>query len=46
MPEDCVVTFDNLHTIDRRNFRNRITMLNTVRMNDVCDSLARALGCV
>ena len=46
MPEECVVTFDNLHTIDRRNFRTRITRLSAARMEDACDTLARSPGCV
>ncbi len=46
MPDQCVVTFDNLHTIDRKNFRDRITQLSAKRMDHVCDTLTRSLGCV
>jgi mRNA interferase MazF len=46
MPDQCVVTFDNLHTIDRKNFGDRITQLSVDRMDDVCKTLARSLGCV
>lgn len=46
MPEPCVVIFDNLHTIDRKNFRSRITQLSAGRMDEVCNTLARSLGCV
>ena len=46
MPETCVVTFDNVHTIDRKNFRSRITQLSAERMDEVRTTLARSLGCV
>lgn len=46
MPEACVASFDNLHTLRREAFRARITALSAARMADVCDVLRRALGCV
>lgn len=45
MPEPCVASFDNLHTVRRDRFRRRITTLSAGRMSDVCEVLGRALGC-
>jgi mRNA interferase MazF len=41
----CVVSFDNLHTIERESFRRRVATLSTARMREVCRSLHDALGC-
>jgi mRNA interferase MazF len=46
MPEPCVATFDNLHTVRRAALRRRITRLSAARMEEACRVLARALGCV
>jgi mRNA interferase MazF len=46
MPEQCVASFDNLHTLRRESFRQRITRLGPEKMDEACDALARALGCV
>jgi mRNA interferase MazF len=46
MPERCVAAFDNLHTLRRDVFRQRITRLGPDKMADACGALARALGCV
>ncbi len=46
MPEACVATFDNLHTMRRELFRRRITRLSPARMGDACRVLNRSLGCV
>jgi mRNA interferase MazF len=46
LPESCVATFDNLHTLRRSAFRRRITRLSAQRMDDACRILAQALGCV
>ncbi len=45
MPDECVVSFDNLHTIRRDLFWRRITTLDHQRMSEACDVLALALGC-
>jgi mRNA interferase MazF len=45
MPESCVATFDNLHTLRRQNFRRRVTRLNERRMVDACRALTHALAC-
>ncbi len=45
MPETCVASFDNLHTLRRSMLRRRITRLSPLRMEDACRTLAAALGC-
>lgn len=45
MPEACVVSFDNLHTLRRSAFRARITRLEPVRLESVCQVMSAALGC-
>ena len=46
MPEPCVATFDNLHTVRRTAFRRRITQLSPPRMDAACRVLSQSLGCV
>lgn len=41
----CVVSFDNLHTIERGSFRRRVTTLSAARLREACRSLNDALGC-
>ena len=45
MPEACVASFDNLHTLRRSLFRARITRLSRERLDQGCRILAVALGC-
>jgi mRNA interferase MazF len=45
LPTDCVVNFDNLHTIPRTAFRRRITALSDPRMGEACRTLRDAVGC-
>ena len=45
VPTDCVVSFDNLHTVPRASLRRRITRLGAPRMAEVCRTLRDALGC-
>jgi mRNA interferase MazF len=45
VPTDCVVNFDNLHTIPRLAFRRRVTRLSPGRMAEACRALRDALGC-
>jgi mRNA interferase MazF len=45
VPTVCVVNFDNLHTIDRRFLRRRVTALSPARMAQACRALNDALGC-
>lgn len=45
VPTDCVVNFDNVHTVDRRAFRRRVAVLSPSRMADACRALRSATGC-
>ena len=45
VPTDCVVNFDNLHTVARAAFRRRVTVLPAPRMVQVCRTLRDAVGC-
>ncbi len=45
MPEACVASFDNLHTLRKIQFRQRISILPAARHRQLCDVLEAALGC-
>ncbi len=45
LPTDCVVNFDNIHTLPRHSFRRRVTALSAARMGQACRVLAAATGC-
>jgi mRNA interferase MazF len=45
VPTDCVVNFDNVHTLPRDDFRRRLTMLSAQRLAQCCQTLADATGC-
>lgn len=45
LPTDCVVNFDNVHTVPREAFRRRITALSDLKMGQVCRVLRDAMGC-
>ncbi len=45
MPSDCVVNFDNLHTIDRAAFRRPVAALSEARMAQACRKLRGAVAC-
>lgn len=45
MPEPCVASFDNLHTLRANAFRRRITRLSDARLQEACGVLDAALGC-
>jgi mRNA interferase MazF len=36
VPTDCVVNFDNLHTVPRGVFRSRVTKLGEARLAESC----------
>ena len=46
LPEMCVAAFDNIHTLRQDRFRRRITRLSDTRMDEACEVLKLALGCV
>lgn len=45
VPSDCIVNFDNVHTLPRSTFRRRVTRLATGRMAQASRTLRDALGC-
>ncbi len=45
VPTDCVVNFDNLHTLRRDAFRRHIATLSKRRMGQCCRALRDAMGC-
>ncbi|HME77254.1 MAG TPA: type II toxin-antitoxin system PemK/MazF family toxin [Mycobacterium sp.] len=44
-PSDCVVNFDNIHTLPRNAFCRRITRLSPTRLHEVCRTLRAGTGC-
>ena len=45
VPSDCVVNFDNLHSLERSRFRRRVTRLSDARLAQACRVLRDATGC-
>lgn len=45
VPSDCVVNFDNIHTLPRDVFRRRIAQLTPARLAIVCRTLRDSIGC-
>jgi mRNA interferase MazF len=45
VPSDCVVNFDNIHTLPRQSFHRRVTALRPARLAEACQVLASATGC-
>ncbi|MBS4728712.1 type II toxin-antitoxin system PemK/MazF family toxin [Mycobacterium sp. SM1] len=45
VPSDCVVNFDNIHTLPRSAFRRRITRLSPARLHQACRALRASIGC-
>jgi mRNA interferase MazF len=45
VPTDCVVNFDNVHTIPRGVFRRQVATLSSARMAQACRTLRDAVGC-
>lgn len=45
VPSDCVVNYDNIHTISRDTFRRFIVQLGPRRMAEGCERLRDATGC-
>lgn len=44
VPSDCVVNFDNIHTLPRTAFRRRITRLSPARLHEACQTLRASTG--
>lgn len=45
VPSDCVINFDNIHTLPRKLFRRRVTQLSSTRMAEACQALSAATSC-
>ena len=45
VPTDCVVNFDNVHTLPREAFRRPLATLSAARLAEACRALAAATGC-
>jgi mRNA interferase MazF len=45
VPSDCVVNFDNIHTLPRDIFRRCVVGLSPPRMAQGCRTLRNAMGC-
>ena len=45
VPTECVVNFDNIHTVSRDVFRRQVTQLSDARLGEVCRVLAASTGC-
>ncbi len=45
VPTDCVVNFDNLHTVPRDAFRRPIAKLGPARLAEACQRLRDAVDC-
>jgi len=45
VPTDCVVNFDNIHTLPRAAFRHHLATLSPSRLAECCRVLRDATGC-
>ncbi|MFN3256764.1 MAG: type II toxin-antitoxin system PemK/MazF family toxin [Ilumatobacter sp.] len=45
VPTECVVNFDNVHTIRRDSLRRRVTTLSAPKLAAACRTLQAATGC-
>jgi mRNA interferase MazF len=45
VPTDCVVNFDNVHTLPREAFRRKLTALSPARLAEFCRVLAATFDC-
>ena len=45
VPTECVVNFDNIHTLPRDSFRKPVTQLSAARIAESCRVLRDAMGC-
>jgi mRNA interferase MazF len=45
VPSDCVVNFDNIHTLPRSALRRRVTTVSAAKMAEACRVIAAATGC-
>lgn len=45
VPSDCIVNFDNIHTLPRDRFRRHLVTLSPARLSECCRVLRDATGC-
>ena len=45
VPSDCVVNFDNIHTLARSSLRRQVVTLSPARMAQACRALRDAVDC-
>jgi mRNA interferase MazF len=45
VPTECVVNFDNIHTLPKSAFRRLVTQLDPVRLAESCAVLRDAMDC-
>ncbi len=45
MPDECVVSFDNMQSASRVLLSEPLTSLSGARMHEVCKALSIATGC-
>lgn len=45
VPSDCVINFDNIHTLPRKAFPKQIATLSDPRLAQACQALRDATGC-
>ena len=45
VPSDCVVNFDNIHTLERSAFRRQLSSLSAPRLAEACQKLNDSVGC-
>lgn len=45
MPDECVVTADNVQAVPKGMLKGRITTLSPARLDELCEALVYALGC-
>ena len=45
VPSDCIVNFDNVHTLPRSTFHRRVTQLSARRMAQASRTLRDAVAC-
>ena len=45
VPTDCIVNFDNVHTLPRHAFRRRVAKLSRSRLAEACQTLRDSFDC-
>jgi mRNA interferase MazF len=45
VPSDCVINFDNIHTVPRGTLRRLVVQLTPQRMAEACQCLRDSTGC-